>query len=89
MEKHRLFEELEAFDPRYAHKYTTLRAAAEAAGVVDVFNDYLRTSQGQTYAREIATAPDVLAATRAAQESADRLPYRLENIGTTGHVEES
>jgi hypothetical protein len=85
MELHPLFEELQAFDPRYQHRYPTLRDAAQAAGVMDLFADYLRTQDGHKYAREVATAPDVLGATREAAEAADRLPYTLDTIGLT-HV---
>ena len=87
MVKHQLFEELEAFDPRYAQRYRTLRDAAIAADCLPLFLDYLRSAQGQAYATEVAAVPDALGAIEAAQESADRLPYTLTTIGLTGRKE--
>jgi hypothetical protein len=83
VEKHQLFEELEACHPRYQQQFPTLRAAAAHCGVTELFNDYLRTQQGARYRDQVTTVPDVLGATRAMQESADRLPYKLDNIGLT------
>jgi len=88
MTRHELFDELEAFDPRYQQHYPTLRAAAEAAHCVGLLEDYLHTAQGNAYRRDIESAPDVLGAIKAMQESADRLPYRLDNIGVTREVTE-
>jgi hypothetical protein len=88
MSLHPLFEELQAFDPRYAKRFATLRAAAEAAGCVALFTDYLRSTEGQAYARDVTTVPDVLGATREAQEAADRLPFTLDTIGSVAAVEE-
>lgn len=88
MERHALFDELEACDPRYQQKYSTLRAASEACGCVAEFQDYLRTSSGQRYVTAVAKCPDVAGDQRKEREAADSLPYTLANIGTVPYSED-
>lgn len=68
-----LIEELEAFDPKYQTRYTTLAAAAEAAGIVDEFMDWLGTPAGLNYS-QIVSAHDHTAdnAERKAQQGAEQ-----------------
>lgn len=49
MDKHELFEQLDAFDPKWQEHYSTLRYAACAARVEDMFFDWLQTSDGRKY----------------------------------------
>lgn len=89
MTVHELFEELQACNPRYAQQYPTLRAAAEACNCVALFEDYLRSVDGQRYRESVATVPDVRGAIAAAQQAADSLPYTLDTIGLTATVEDA
>lgn len=41
MQKLELFEQLDAFDPKWAEHYDTTEQAAHAAGVADLYDDYL------------------------------------------------
>lgn len=89
MERHRLFEELEACNPKYQTQYSTLRAAAVACDCVEDFADYLRsTTTGRVYVESIATAPDVLSDQRREREASEHLPYTLDTFGLVPHVAE-
>ncbi len=79
--KHELFEELEAFDPKYRDHYATVRAAAIAAGVHDMYLAWRKTAEGKACAAIYRDVPDYVSAIKAAQEAADRLPH---NIGKSG-----
>jgi hypothetical protein len=58
--KHELFEELDAFCPRWQATYPTLYSAACAAGVVDLYRDYLKTKAARPRARGELNVPDYL-----------------------------
>jgi hypothetical protein len=66
-------EELEAFDPQYKTRYTTLRLAAYAAGLAAAFTDWLETPDGIRYS-QTANAHDHTAdnAVRKAQIDSER-----------------
>jgi hypothetical protein len=85
--RHDLFEELEACDMHWQTRFASLRDAAEKYGVLKLYNDFLRTPDGELYL-EVANVNDVLSETHEAQAAADRLPYRLDNIGTVPSSEE-
>jgi hypothetical protein len=54
--KHELFEELDAFRPKWQATYATLYAAARAAGVLNLYADYLKTKTGAQRARAFTEA---------------------------------
>jgi hypothetical protein len=56
--RHDLFEELDAFNPRWQSEYRTIEAAAKAAGALELYQDWLRTEHGQHYLRNIRSAHD-------------------------------
>lgn len=80
--KHELFEELEAWHPHWRKVSKSLRDAAEQAGVMDLYLEWLGTQEGAKYLQTFAGTPDYLGAVKAAQESAERLPFSLSNLGT-------
>ncbi len=81
--RHKLFDELDAFNPRWRLAYKTLRGAAIAAGVLTLYESYTEgTPEGQRYLAQHGDVPDTLGAVQAAQQAADSLPYNLGNIGT-------
>lgn len=75
--KHELFEELEAFDPKYREHYATVRAAAIAAGAHDLYLAWRKTPEGAACAAIYKDVPDYVGAIKAAQEAAERLPFNL------------
>lgn len=82
--KHELFEELEAFNPKWQSHYASTVDAAYAAGVLDLYYEWKNSPDGKRIT-DFTKAPDVLGALRreAALAQSDSLPYRLETIGTT------
>lgn len=83
--KHDLFFELEAFNPRWQTRYRTVKDAALAAGVPDVFKQWLTTAEGQRYALLHTDVPDVLEITRRQQEAMATLPFTLTSLPTRPH----
>jgi hypothetical protein len=79
--KHELFEELEAWNPKWQQIARNIRDAAERAGALALYDSWLQTSEGKAYLQTLAGVPDYTGAIKAAQESADRLPFNLGNIG--------
>jgi hypothetical protein len=77
---HELFEELDAFDPKWRDHYATVRGAAIAAACHDLYLKWRSTPEGQACAAIYRDVPDYLGATRAAQEAADRLPFNLGDV---------
>ncbi len=75
--KHDLFFELEAFHPRWQTRYRTIKDAAIAARVEDMYTDWLMTDQGRRYTDLYANVPDTLERVRLEQEALARLPYHL------------
>jgi hypothetical protein len=56
---HELFEELDAFDERWRLKYATLYEAAQAAGVVHMYENWARaTVAGRAYVTNYENLPD-------------------------------
>jgi len=78
--KHELFEELDAWNPKWQTVAPSIRSAAEQAGVMSLYLDWLSTPEGAQYLQRTAGTPDYLGAVKAAQEAAERLPF---NIGST------
>jgi hypothetical protein len=65
--KHELFEELEAFDIKWQMHFATIAKAAQAAKVLPLYADWLKSEDGVRYSRQMHGVPD-----RAAQEAAER-----------------
>lgn len=76
---HELFEELEAFDPKWRLKYATTLEAAKAAGVHSLWLDWCQ-SRNTTECRP-GQVPDVLGAIQRLQAQSSSLPYTLNTIG--------
>jgi hypothetical protein len=76
--KHELFEELEAFNPRWQQRFPTIRDASKAAGVLPLFEEWLEsTPDGLRYAVQMKCVPDY----SVKRSDAGSLPYSLDNIG--------
>ena len=75
--KHELFEELDAFDKHWRDHYATVRGAAIAAGVHDLYLQWRATPEGQACASITRDVPDYLGAVKAAQEAAERMPFGI------------
>jgi hypothetical protein len=69
-----LFEELEAWKPRWREMYRTIWDAAQAAGSQDLYRDWIKTEDGRNYERLMYGVPQYDAAIAAEQEAAERLP---------------
>jgi hypothetical protein len=66
-----LIEELDAFDPKWRHHYSTLHAASVAADVEDLYARFLTTSAGATLAERF-DVPDYAGAAVRSRESVER-----------------
>ena len=66
MQRPELFEQLDAFDPKWAEHYDTTKEAATAAGVRDLYDAYLAQNPQAIGAR--TTSKDWLAVSRAQVE---------------------
>jgi hypothetical protein len=75
--KHELFEELEAFDPRWREHYATLEAAALHAGCIDLYKQWRKTPEGKSVSAFYKDVPDYVSAIKASQEAAERLPFKI------------
>lgn len=73
--KHDLFWELEAFNPRWQSIYKTVALAAKAAKALPMYSEWLGTPEGLRYQELHRDVPDTMAideaerATRAAMHS--------------------
>lgn len=77
-QRHELFDELEAFDPKWQTHYPTLLAAAKAARAEELFCQWLSwTAEGNKYAHSMNGVPDY----SVKRADARSLPYSLDNIG--------
>jgi hypothetical protein len=80
-----LTEELEAFNPRWQQVYAHKRAAACAAGVLDLFNRWLETDDGKHYQAAFLGVRDYASEGRrrveAEMEQPKSLPYGFGNLG--------
>lgn len=85
MDRHELFDELDACDRRWRSKYLTLTAAAEACNARQLLQDYLKTDQGRLYLEAVHSVPPYLQDILREQELArsGSLPFGLDTIGTT------
>lgn len=89
--RHELWEELEAFDPKWQLHFETTEDAAIAAGVQEIWREYCRDfPRRQSMACSPRQVPDTAAAVRRQQEAAasTSLPYRLDTIGYVRRLEE-
>ena len=75
--KHELFEELDAFNPRWREHYPTIASAAAAASCTDLYRQWAATPEGASYRLRMSGVPDYQGAVKAAQEAADRLPHKI------------
>jgi len=86
MNRHELFEELDAFDPQWQKNYRSVISAAQAAGASAILKEWLRTHQGETYLSHIHATRDYLKeieeykALIAEEES--KLPFGYHNLGS-------
>lgn len=55
-----LQEELAAFDPKWQLHYRTVYAAAAAAGVLEMYSEWLFTELGQRYQELTRDVPDTV-----------------------------
>ena len=85
-ERHELWDELEAFDPKWQLHYDTTHDAAIAANVVELWQEYCQSNphRRQSMACLPRQVPDTVGAIRKQQEAAQStsLPYRLDTIGS-------
>lgn len=85
MERHELFDLLDAWNPRWQTDYTSLLAAVNASDeeIALAYGDWLSTDAGQQYLATFKDVPDVLSAIRAAQEAEENssLPFKMSNFG--------
>lgn len=68
--------ELDAFNPKWQTVYRTVQEAAKAAGVLSMYNAWLKTSSGALYQAIVSGVPDTAAlneSTRRAVEHARNL----------------
>lgn len=89
--QHELWDELEAFDPKWQLHYDTTEAAAIAANVLDIWQDYCRNPKHRpTMACSPKQVPDTVGDLRKQHQAAasTSLPYRLDTIGTVRQTEE-
>lgn len=56
--QHELFEELEAFDPRWQQHYPRIIDAATAADVLDLYAAWTKTQAGLAYQRSMTGVED-------------------------------
>lgn len=82
---HELFEELDAFDPKWQLHFDTTETAAIAAGVYDLWQDFCRQKHHrQTMTCNPRQVVDTVGKIRKQHEAqaSTSLPYRLDTIGT-------
>ena len=80
MERHELFDELDAFDPHWQRNYPNLfqavDAAVAAAGYVrDIYLDFISSEAGLNYLANYEDVPDVKGAIEAAQKAEEESPF--------------
>jgi len=83
--RHELWDELEAFDPKWQLHYDTTHEAAIAAGVESIWMEYCsQLPQRHGMACRPGQVTDVIRVVRKQKEAASSssLPYRLDTIGT-------
>ena len=84
--KHELFEELEAFDPKWQEHYRSLFEAATAAKVRDLLVQYLETPAGGAYLSHTAGVRDYKAEIEEHQRLVEleqgSLRFNYSNLGT-------
>lgn len=74
---HELFEELDAFNPKWQTIYSSLPIAAKAAGVSKMFQEWLLSPQGTHYQEIVRDVPDYEAYNEAERRMRGALLTRL------------
>lgn len=66
--KHDLFLELDMFNSAWQVKYDSLAKAAKAAGVSDMYQEWLTSDEGKHYSEIMESVPDTLSANALARK---------------------
>lgn len=77
-----LMDELESFDPKWRKNYSCIGAAAIAANVLDLHQQWLKTSDGLKYLETVKDLPDHVGRSRREAEAMAKpasLPYGYAN----------
>ena len=64
LDQHELFDEIESFDVHWQTNFDTLRDAAEAAGCLPEYYDYMGTAEGKVRSIRFLGVPDTVLANR-------------------------
>lgn len=75
-DRHDLFLDLDAFDPKWQIHYKTIALAATAAKVMHMYSEWLGTVDGRRYQEILRDVPDTIAkneAERLLREKAARI----------------
>lgn len=76
LDRHDVFWEVEAFDPKWQQNYDTLRDAAIAANCLPEYYDYLSTSEGKQRNIRLLNVPDTVLANRLERRMRERMLRR-------------
>jgi hypothetical protein len=82
--KHDLFWELEAFDPKWQMHYATVAVAARAAKVLPLYADWLKSADGVRYKRTLEGVPDVRAQEAVEQFTRSRMQHIAPDLSMIG-----
>lgn len=72
-EQHELFDELDAYDPKWQTHYDRLRDAAVAANCMNLYYEFMLTPQGRHYQQLMFGVRDTVAQNRAERETRRRV----------------
>lgn len=56
MSRHGLFEELDAIDSQWQTRFRRLAEAAAEYGIIDLYQDFLKTPEGHQYRKQVLAA---------------------------------
>ncbi len=71
---HELFDELDAWNPRWREQCRSIYEAARASGAGELYRLWAQTEDGRNYERLMFGVPNYQSAIEAQQEAANRLP---------------
>lgn len=77
---HELFEELDAFDPKWQEHYETLREAASAAQVLPMYYLYMSTADGSLRHIRHSGIPNTVRANKLERNMRERMLRRSNRI---------
>lgn len=80
-DKHDLFWELDAFDPKWQTRYRTLREAAQAANCLPDYYAYMNTAEGLQYRIRWQDVPDTVAQNAAQRQLRERMAGYGKKLG--------